>query len=160
MHRSGNLPQQCHEIWTCRWASPMPQHKGDSWSLLESCWELNHLGSQEYTSSWRRLLKLQVHLTLVAVRHAGNTGRFLNYSSKYMAMPLLQPPSGPWGQEVLRERYSEGCGQPGAEAGEKRLRGVLGGGEGMARCAAWPQRRNLQITCGLISGGPLQSVTL
>ena len=55
-----------------------------------------------------------------------------------MAMPLLQPPSGPWGQEVLRERYSEGCGQPGAEAGVKRLRGVLGGGEEMERCAAWP----------------------
>lgn len=77
------------------------------------------------------LLKLQVHFTLAAVRHAGNTGRFFNYSSKCVAMPLLQPASGPWGQEVLRERYSEGCGQPGAEAGVRRLGAVLEGGVGM-----------------------------
>lgn len=106
------------------------------------------------------LLKLQVHFTFAAVRHAGNTGRFFNYSSKCVAMPLLQSPSGPWGQEVLRERYSEVCGQPGAEAGVRRLGAVLGGGEGTARGAAWPGRRNLQIPWGLISGGPLQPVML
>lgn len=99
---------------------PMPQHKGDSWSLLESCWELNHLGSQEYTSSWRRLLKLQVHL-YGAVRHAGNFGRFLNYSSKY-GHAFAPAPFWPLGTGSAEERYSEGCGQPRSRAGEKELR--------------------------------------
>lgn len=42
----------------------------------------------------------------------------------------------------------------------KKTGGMLGGGEGMARGAAWPGRRNLQIPWGLISGGPLQPAIL